>query len=103
MGRVAARRAKQMRDEWAESLGGTVNRARPIPQREEPGRGVDYSEADSRWVCNRKKAYGSKWMADKVASRLNASNETDDARPGFRGVHVVSYQCRRCGEYHIGR
>jgi hypothetical protein len=103
MGRVAARKAREARERWASELAGVpYHRPGPAPK-EEPGRGIDYDEADTRWVCNRKKAYGSRWMAEKVAARINQTNETADARPGFRGVHVTAYLCRRCGEYHIGR
>lgn len=64
---------------------------------------MDYAEADQRWVCNRKKAYGVRWLAERVAARMNATNQSSAARPGFEGVRVVPYLCRRCGEYHIGR
>lgn len=104
MGRISARIARVAREEWARSLAGVTRATQSRPRAgEEMGRGLDYDGADSRWACNRKKAYSTKHLADKVAARINESNLNGTGNPGFEGVMVVPYFCRRCGEYHIGR
>lgn len=54
----------------------------------------DTRDAADQWACNRKKAYPSAEIADKVARNVNLRDETAD---------LVSYACTRCGRWHVGR
>ncbi len=104
MGRRSARAAREAREAWARGFAGSppVARAAPTPT-DRDGRGVDYSDAPDQWVCNRKKAYPDQLMARRAATLLNDQNQTRKARPGYFGVVVNEYQCRRCGRWHLGR
>lgn len=53
---------------------------------------VDNADADTRWVCARKKAYRTERTAERVAARIRRTT----------GEHVVAYGCTRCGEWHVG-
>ena len=53
------------------------------------------AEADRRWSCNRKKAYPTAELANRVAADVRAR--------GGQNARVVSYACTHCGRYHIGR
>jgi hypothetical protein len=102
--RRAMRRARELRVEWLGRLvGGEVEQA-PFRGGATTNRGTDYADAGDRWVCNRKKAYQTRALAVRVATRMNAANEDErTAREGFFGVVVQEYACGRCGLYHIGR
>lgn len=54
---------------------------------------TDYANADTAWVCARKKAYPDEKLTKKVARRMNEEKQAG----------VVAYACTRCGRYHIGR
>lgn len=64
---------------------------------------TDYNDADTRWVCARKKSYGDEKIAKAVARRLNEENAGSGGRAGFEGVVVHPYACTRCGRWHFGR
>lgn len=54
---------------------------------------TDDPDADARWTCNRKKAYGDQKTAARVAARINRE----------QGTNLVDYGCGHCGQWHIGR
>lgn len=54
---------------------------------------TDYANADTAWVCARKKAYPDEKLARRVAARMREE----------KGADVVAYMCTRCGRFHIGR
>lgn len=61
-------------------------------------------DAAQAWTCNRKKAYSTEKMAEKVAKRMTRENrDPATARPGYANVEVVSYGCGLCGRWHVGR
>jgi hypothetical protein len=100
------RRARELRQRWVEGL--TGGPAAPDGPRQrhldyDARRGVDYEDAPTQWVCNRKKAYPSEDLATRVSKKLNEENATGRGRDGFRGVVVVPYSCTRCGFWHLGR
>ncbi len=101
MNRVARRITRRLREQWATELS-TVGFADQAPLRGAPtNRGSDYSDADSRWVCDRKKSYPTEEFAAHVAGQMNEKNSR---RPGdYNGVVVRPYACGRCGFYHVGR
>ncbi len=55
---------------------------------------TDSPNADTRWACNRKKAYPTEEVAGKVAKKINGRDPTAD---------VVPYGCGHCGRWHVGR
>ena len=55
---------------------------------------TDYDWADPRRSCTRKKAYSTFDFARKVARKVNSEEEYEAVR---------AYECRHCGQFHIGR
>jgi hypothetical protein len=54
---------------------------------------LDYDNADPRQSCYRKKAYPTEQIGQKVVNQMKYE----------RGADVVTYGCRHCGRWHIGR
>lgn len=64
---------------------------------------TDVADADTAWVCARKKGYSDEKIVKAVVRRMNEDNSSGRARPGLENVVVRAYACTRCGMFHIGR